>query len=129
MVLAIIAADKQPAARFSLIESTGRKCQFLRRVAFETGITIDLREARTEKLKPLAADVVTARAVAPLAKLLEMAARHLASGGLCLFLKGAERSADIAAARRIWSFDLHETPSITEPESAILHIRRPHRVK
>ena len=129
MVLAIIAAEKEPESRFSLIESSGRKCQFLRRVASETGIRIDLHEARAEKLEPLGADVVTARAVAPLAKLLELAVRHLGCGDLCLFPKGAGRSADISAARRNWTFDLHETPSITEPESAILHIRRAHRVK
>lgn len=129
MVMAIVAAETRSGSRFSLIESSGRKCQFLRRVAFETGIKIDLHEARAEALEPLRADMVTARAVAPLAKLLEFSVRHLGSGGECVFPKGAGRSADIAAARRNWTFDLHETPSITEPESAILHIRRPHRVK
>lgn len=129
LVMAIIAAETKPGSRYSLIESSGRKCQFLRRVASETGIKIDLREARAEELEPLRTDIVTARAVAPLAKLLELAVRHLGSGGICVFPKGAGRSADIAAARRNWTFDLHETPSITDPESAILHIRRPHRVK
>ena len=129
MVMAVVAAETQPGSRFTLIEASARKCQFLRRVASETGAKIDLHEARAEELEPLRADMVTARAVAPLAKLLEISVRHLGSGGECVFPKGAGRFADIAAAESVWTFDLQETPSITEPESAILHIRRPRRGK
>ncbi|MCY3880278.1 MAG: 16S rRNA (guanine(527)-N(7))-methyltransferase RsmG [Rhodobacteraceae bacterium] len=123
MVLAIIAAERTPAARFTLVEAAWRKCQFLRKVAAETGIPVKLCESRFETLDRQCADAVTARAVAPLKALMEMAARHLAPGGICLFPKGAARRKDIDQAGGDWNFELREQVSVTNPEAAILLIR------
>ncbi len=124
MVLAILAAEDRPGARFTLMEASSRKCEFLRRAVRETGLRVKVTEARCENARPQNADAVTARAVAPLPKLLELAAPHLSADGILIFPKGRSRAAEIRAARGEWTFDLQETSSITDPGAAVLVIRR-----
>src|SRR5512132_2616021 len=83
LVLAILTP-----VRVRLVESDARKCAFLSEVARMTGAQVEIENARIESLAPAACEVVSARALAPLRKLLEYAGRLLASNGSCLFLKG-----------------------------------------
>ena len=71
-----------------LVESDRRKCAFLREVARSTGAQAQIHPVRIEHLESLKADVVTARALAPLDRLLDYAQKLLLPGGVCLFLKG-----------------------------------------
>ena len=71
LVTAILGASDQ-----HLVESDERKCAFLAEAARLTDTNVTLHRARIEALEPLSADVITARALAPLAKLLSYAARH-----------------------------------------------------
>lgn len=106
-----------------LIESDARKCAFLREAARVSGTKITVHNARIEKQAPLAADVVTARALAPLEKLLEWAQPHLLPQGHCLFLKGKGHEDELTTARKEWNITSERYPSQTEPLGAILHIR------
>jgi len=115
LVLAILGAGE-----VHLVESDGRKAAFLTEVSRETGCGARVHVARIEALAPLAADCVTARALAPLPKLLGYVARHLKPGGRALLLKGRDRERELTEARREWSMRMAERPSLSDPEGRIL---------
>ncbi len=117
LVLAILGAGE-----VYMVESDGRKAAFLREVSRETGVEVAIHSARIETMVPLQADCVTARALAPLPKLLGYVVRHLVPGGRALLLKGRSREGELTSARRQWSMDLSERPSLSDPESAVLVI-------
>ena len=123
LVLGCLLADR-PEGRIVLIESDQRKCAFLRTAKRELGIPAQVLAQRIEQAPPARAQVLTARALAPLSDLLSHAERHLAPGGCALFPKGRTASAEIADARRSWVFDCDETPSITDPDATLLRIER-----
>ena len=122
LVIAILAAEAAPELRVTLVESDQRKAAFLATAARELDLRADVRAERIETLPPLGADVLSARALAPLDTLLGYAARHLAPAGRALFPKGARAAEEIAEARRHWRFDLIRHPSKTAPDSSILEI-------
>jgi len=122
LVIAILAAERRPDLSVQLIESDQRKAVFLREVIRETGVTADVVAQRIESATACGADVLSARAVAPLAALLEMAHRHLAPSGVALFPKGARYRQELAEALESFTFDCEEYPSETDAEAVILKI-------
>lgn len=123
LVIAAIAADARPHLHVTLVESDRRKAAFLQVAARAMHVDVTVIAERIESVPPLAQDVVSARALAPLATLCGYAARHLAPDGTALFLKGAGVVSEVAAARQDWRFDLETRASITDPSGAILVIR------
>ena len=129
LVLAILLAERNPAARVTLVESDTRKAAFLREVARTTSLTVEILVMRIEnpetQLKLATVDVVTARALAPLPKLLAWlvpAFLTRESGRECvaLLLKGRDAVAEVAAAQAQFSFSPRLVPSITSPEARIV---------
>lgn len=118
LVLAVMGAPD-----VHLIESDSRKCAFLREAARLTGASVTVINKRIEQVAPLAADVVTARALAPLVKLLDWAAPHLAEGGQCLFLKGRGADDELTATAKEWNIVLDRISSLTDPASFVLQLR------
>lgn len=104
-----------------LIESDERKAAFLREAVRVTEAPAEVHNARAESLD-LKADVVTARACAPLDRLLGLAVPLLAPGGVCLFLKGARVEEEIAAARSGWRMALRRHRSRTAPGGVVLEV-------
>jgi len=122
LVIAILGRDR--GLSVTLVESDRRKCAFLRSQIAEQGLAARVLTARAEALGPLQADVVSARALAPLDRLLPMVARHLAPTGTALLPKGRRWATELAEARRAWSFDCEDLPSAIDPEARILRITR-----
>lgn len=122
LVVAILAAERQPQAHFTLIESDQRKCAFLRSVARECGLKVDILAKRIESAPEQGADVLSARALTQLDGLLGFAEHHLAAGGAALFQKGARWREEVRAAEAHWRFSCEAVPSTTEPEAVILKI-------
>ncbi len=91
---------------FDLVESDHRKSAFLGEAARMTGAPVTIHTARIESVAIAPASLVTARALAPLEKLLALAAPHLAPGGTMLFPKGARATEEIEAARETWQFEM-----------------------
>ena len=120
-VVAILTADA-PGPKVTLVESDQRKAAFLRAVSRETGVGFSVICRRIEDIDPLRADIVSARALAPLDKLLGYAERHLAPGGRALFPKGQKAGQEVAEALEHWRFDCESHPSETDPEAVILSI-------
>ncbi len=122
MVAAILAQEKAPEIQVICIESDIRKCEFLRTVARTLGLDVGVLSRRIEETPPQAAQVVSARALAPLPRLLDLAHRHLAPGGHAIFLKGANWRDEVETALETWRFAVENHPSPTSPDSAILRI-------
>jgi len=122
IVLAILLKSR-PGARVHLVESLAKKCRFLSGAAEALDLPVEVHNVRAEDLS-LTADVVTARAVAPLDRLLGYARPYLARGAVGLFLKGRTAEDEIAAARRRWRFDVTVTPSRSDPAGRILKVER-----
>jgi len=107
---------------FDLIEADLRKAAFLREAARTTGAPATVHAVRAEAATMPPAPLVTARALAPLPDLLSLAAPFLASGGTCLFLKGANASSELTAAAAEWHMQVERVPSQTAPDACILRI-------
>ncbi|NDV02774.1 16S rRNA (guanine(527)-N(7))-methyltransferase RsmG [Pseudoroseicyclus tamaricis] len=124
LVMAIIAAEKAPAARFTLVESDKRKATFLRQATREISLTARILDQRIEAVPPLAADVISARALKPLPELLTLLTPHLAPGGRAILPKGRRAEEELAEAATSWHFDLIRTPSMTDPDATLLTLER-----
>ena len=122
LVLAAMAKEDSLETQFTLVESDLRKCTFLRTVIRDLGLNATVITARIEETEGLGADILTARALASLDKLLEFANQHLSPSGTAIFPKGDRYQAEIAQAKANWRFDLEEIPSKTNPTGAILKI-------
>jgi 16S rRNA (guanine527-N7)-methyltransferase len=110
--------------RVYLIDSDQRKCAFLRQAALDCGVLdrVTIHPMRIEQVAGIVADVVTARACAPLEKLLTMAAPFVGEAGRCLFLKGAQVEEELTRARRHWTMRVATRGSISDPGGNILVI-------
>ncbi|RUS59580.1 16S rRNA (guanine(527)-N(7))-methyltransferase RsmG [Pseudorhodobacter sp. E13] len=123
IVLAILSKEFAPERRFTLIESDQRKAAFLREAVRHLQLNANIIPERAELLPPLEADVLSARALASLSVLLQLAQRHLISGGTCLFPKGATHLAEVAEAKKEWAFEYEAVPSETDDNGVILRIQ------
>lgn len=123
LVVAVLARELAPDLRVTLVESDSRKATFLRQAAQSLGLVVDVRCQRIETLPRLHADVLSARALAPLVELVAYAAILMKAGGTAIFPKGARFAEELAAARRVWDFDVDTRPSLSDGEAAILVIR------
>jgi 16S rRNA (guanine527-N7)-methyltransferase len=128
VVIALLAADTPNPVEMTLVESDQRKAAFLSTVSRETGVPMIIHAARIEAVAPQNANIVSARALAPLVKLCAFAERHLAQDGAALFLKGSQYDAEISAARSRWSFALDVRKSSTDPTGAVLIMKELRRV-
>ncbi len=107
-------------APVTLVESDQRKATFLREAARETGTKVDVKTARIEEVPPLAADIVTARALAPLPKLLPWVSRHLKPEGKAVLLKGSEAEQELTLAAKNWTMNVERKKSLSEPSATVL---------
>jgi 16S rRNA (guanine527-N7)-methyltransferase len=126
LVLAILGTEAG-ATHHILIESDSRKAAFLREVGRETGITVDILGMRIENpqtcAKVSAVDCITARALAPLPRLLEMSAPYFSPSTLGLFLKGRDVAAEIEQAAESWRFAYELKPSVTDRDARVVLLK------
>jgi 16S rRNA (guanine527-N7)-methyltransferase len=118
LVLAVLGVPE-----VTLVEADGRKCAFLREVVRATGAPAAVRHSRIEDLAAQLYDVVTARACAPLGRLLELAERFIGPQTTCVFLKGGRAGDELAAARRDWAVAATCRQSSTDRSGTILCLR------
>lgn len=122
LVIAILAAEQGRDLTVALVESDQRKAAFLSTVAREAGVDVRVMPQRIEALPGLGADTLSARALAPLTKLLEYAEQHLRPGGRGVFLKGATHAAEVSQALEKWRFSYEIINSKTDASAVILSI-------
>ncbi len=127
VVLAILLKET-PGARVYLVESQARRCRFLEAAVEALGLPAVVCNARAEDLS-LRVDAVTARAVAPLVKLLGFARPLLAAGAVGFFLKGRNAEAELAEARGAWRFRCEIIASRSDVAGRILKVEGIARVR
>jgi 16S rRNA (guanine527-N7)-methyltransferase len=127
-VLALVTADRQdlPVFEMTLVEANSRKAAFLRTVSRETGVRIKVEANRIEDVaKTLPApDFITARALAPLPKLADLAKPWLQAGATAFFHKGGEYAREMAEWPDATNHDVVEKVSEIDPDSRVLRIDR-----
>ncbi|MBK1836484.1 16S rRNA (guanine(527)-N(7))-methyltransferase RsmG [Azospirillum sp. YIM B02556] len=117
LVLAILGVPQ-----VHLIESDVRKCAFLREAARVCDAPVTVHAKRIETVTGIEADVVTARALAPLADLFAWAHPFIGSRGKCLFLKGAALEDELTATMRTWTLRAERFDSRSDPSGTILRV-------
>ncbi|MBX3499759.1 MAG: 16S rRNA (guanine(527)-N(7))-methyltransferase RsmG [Alphaproteobacteria bacterium] len=120
----LVIAAERPEIAVTLVEADQRKAAFLIEVARAIAPNASVKAARIEALEPFPVDVVTARALAPLPKLLAWAAPFATDPAICLFHKGVNVDSELTEAARDWMMDVQRVPSATEPGASILRISR-----
>lgn len=128
LVLAILGLDQGRQWAVHLVESDSRKAAFLATVARETGATVTVHNKRLENMPPITADVVTARALAPLEKLVDYAVPFLTAEGQALFLKGVGTEDELTVASKTWKMVVNRLPSRSGPTGVVLRVRGISRV-
>jgi 16S rRNA (guanine527-N7)-methyltransferase len=117
LVLAILGAGD-----VHLIESDARKCAFLREASRATAAGAVIHDGRVEQIESLNADIVVARALAPLDVLLAYAESHLATNGMCLFLKGKNVEHELTDSAKKWMMRVSRIQSLSDPSGTILKL-------
>ncbi|MBL8554242.1 MAG: 16S rRNA (guanine(527)-N(7))-methyltransferase RsmG [Phenylobacterium sp.] len=122
LVLAILGKGRD-GARVHLVESMAKRCRFLDSVVAELDLPATVHNTRAENLT-LSVDIVTARACAPLHRLLGYARPYLAAGAVGLFLKGQDVVDDMREAARYWEYEADVIPSQSDGRGRIVRVRR-----
>jgi 16S rRNA (guanine527-N7)-methyltransferase len=107
-----------------LVEADSRKSAFLREAARLTGVDVTIRPCRIQAVPPHPVDVVTARACAPLDRLLRLAEPFLAPGSVCLFLKGERVEEELTLARKDWTMTASLCQSRSDPRGVVLRLHQ-----
>lgn len=118
LVLAIL--DESKNRTVHLIESDGKKCSFLQAVADACGLQVVIHNERIEKMPVFKADVITARALAALDKLVGYAKPFIGERTRCLFLKGKKADEELKLCAKKFVFAVEKYVSITSDEGKIL---------
>jgi len=118
-----VAKGRAAKTRVTLVESDSRKAAFLRETARKVAVPVDIVAGRIEAAATRAnlrhSDVISARALAPLPRLIGLAMPFVGPKTMCLFPKGREAGRELQTAELQWNFTSELVPSLTEPEARI----------
>ena len=130
LAIAILLMEHRPNHQLvtvHLVESTGKKAAFLRQAVQRTGAPALVHDCRIDALAQAGrlerVDLVTARALAPLPKLLELAAPWLRSGAYGLFHKGQDVDSELTESAKSWRITYTKHPSVVDPSGCILEVK------
>ncbi len=129
LVIAVLVQER-PGAKVTLVESDARKVAFLREVVRRLALSsaVDICHARIETGSTHArvghADVVTARALAPLSKLLGLCQPFFGPETVALLLKGRDAEGEVNEARADWNFEARMVPSMTDRDARVAVISK-----
>ena len=118
--LVLAAMDEKKSYTFHLTESEGRKVDFLNKVIERCDLKAVVHNERIEQMKRFDTDMITARALAPLDKLIKYAFPFFGSKTRCLFMKGAKAKEELETALKKYKFRMEKIQSVTSDEGTIL---------
>ncbi len=127
LVLAILLKDRADSHVW-LVDSLGKRCRFLQEVVDALSLRATVVNGRAEEQR-IKVDVVTARALAPMDRLLGYAQPYLQRGAQGLFLKGEKAEVELIEARKVWQFDSTLSVSRSDPRGRIVSVRSLRRVQ
>lgn len=120
IVIGIVARDRQEDLSVTMIESDSRKAAFLKLMVKKFGLDAHVINSRIELADQQSADVVSARALAPLDVLLPLVLRHISPAGAALLPKGQNYLAELETLSLSWRYQVEIMDSITDPEACVL---------
>jgi 16S rRNA (guanine527-N7)-methyltransferase len=126
LVLAILLKDRADSHVW-LVDSLGKRCRFLQEVVDALSLPATVVNGRAEDQR-IKVDVVTARALAPMDRLLGYAQPYLQRGAQGLFLQGEKAEVELIEARKVWQFDSSLSVSRSDPRGRIVSVRSLRRV-
>ena len=118
---------QRKAFRVVLYEATGKKCRFLEAVAQKLNLEVEIRNVRIENSPPEPFDVIVARALAPLERLLPYAQRFWGLNSTALFLKGQNVGGELTQGAKSWNMKVQRHPSQSDSSGAVLRVTELHR--
>lgn len=121
LVLALLLGGRR-AFRTVLVEATQKKADFLSAAAERLGVRVEIRNERIEAGPPEPFDVITARACAPLPRLLEYALPFQSPRTVNIFPKGRNVAGELTDAHKIWNMTVQEKPSRSDASGVVLLI-------
>ena len=127
LVLAILLKDRVDSHVW-LVDSLGKRCRFLQEVVDALSLRATVVNGRAEDQR-IKVEVVTARALAPMDRLLGYAQPYLQRGAQGLFLKGEKAEAELIEAGKVWHFDSTLSVSRSDPRGRIVSVRSLRRVQ
>ena len=107
-----------------LVEADSRKCAFLREALRVTGAAALIRPCRIEAVPRHPVDIITARACAPLDRLVGLAEPFLGPDSECLFLKGERIEQELTIAREGWTMTVSACQSRSDPRGVVLRLQQ-----
>ncbi len=119
----LVIAAARPDGHVTMMESVGKKCAFLRAAIDAADLSASVYQGRVESAPSSEADIVTARAFAPMPRLLEFASPWTKNGATGVFLKGERWKDELTDAKQSWSFAYEAIPSRTGGSGVILIVR------
>jgi 16S rRNA (guanine527-N7)-methyltransferase len=122
IVLAVLGKGR-PGFHVHLVDSLAKRCRFLGEVVQALELPASVHNSRAEELT-LSVDIVTARACAPLSRLLGYARPYLQKGAVGLFLKGQDVASELSDATRSWDFEADVLSSRSDARGRIIRVRR-----
>lgn len=128
LAAAIALSAHQDQGSVTLTESAGKKASFLRTAIRELSLPATIHAGRIEDLSPFEADVITARAFAPLDRLLGYAAPFLKKSTRLILLKGGAVDEELELAQCRWTFDYSLVKSLTDNTGSILIVENVKRL-
>jgi len=115
-------AEDGGGGRVTMVERTGKKADYLRAVATIAPEVFHVKHCGVEEVRDIRADCVTARAVAPLTRLIELSRPWLENGAFGLFHKGRNYESELTEAERHWQLDSEVLPNRANSDGVILRI-------
>jgi 16S rRNA (guanine527-N7)-methyltransferase len=128
IVLAILLKHMDGAPKVYLIDSLAKRCRFLDEVVTALDLPAVVIHDRAENLD-LKVEVVTARACAPMTRLLGFAERFVRNGADGWFLKGENVGEELKEAGKTWAFEIEQSESLSDPRGRVIHIQRLRRAR
>jgi len=121
LIVATLIAQN-PKANVRLVEATRKKAEFLQDAADILDVRVEIINARIEATPAIAADIVSARALAPLLKLTPWLKSYVDKGATALLLKGQDIASELTETAKYWTLAHRQHPSISDPRGTILEV-------
>ena len=106
----------------TLVDSNGKKINFLKKINKEMNLEIDIVLGRLEKIKNNKFDIITSRALANLDKLFTYSQKFIKKNTVLIFLKGKTVNEEIDFAKKKWKFNYTKHQSISDKRGTVLNI-------
>lgn len=128
LIIAAKKAESSPNTHITMVESDQRKCAFIAAAADAMNLDVTIQCRRIEESTTRTYDVISARALASLPNLLELALPYRHYKTICIFPKGAKAEPEMNTALKTWNVNYDAVQSVTDPSSTIFRIQEYSRV-